>query len=113
MCDACVKAQLPRREIPDDLKPTRIDENTVDFLGIKFVSTPAPPKPPPTAKPEQLAKVKLVGTDGNAYALLGECIQAGRRAGYTPEQIKAFKDEATSGNYSHLVATCTDWFEVS
>lgn len=65
------------------------------------------------AKPAKLAKVKLVGTDGNAFALLGRCKEAGRKAKYTPEQLSAFQKEAMSGNYDHLLATCCDWFEVS
>ena len=64
-------------------------------------------------KPEKLAKVKLVGTDGNAFALIGRCRTAGRRAGYTSEQLEAFCNEAMSGDYDHVIATCCDWFEVS
>lgn len=64
------------------------------------------------AKPEKLAKVKLTGTDGNAFALLGRCKEAGRKAGYTSEQLKAFMKEAMAGDYDHLLATCCDWFEV-
>lgn len=64
------------------------------------------------AKPEKLAKVKLIGNDGNAFAILGACLSAGRKAGYTPEQLKAYQTEAMSGNYDHLLATCCDWFEV-
>ena len=64
------------------------------------------------AKPENLAKVKLTGKDGNAFNLLGLCRIAGKKAGYTSEQLKAFSDEATSGNYDHLLQTCMKWFEV-
>jgi hypothetical protein len=100
-------------DIPDDLKPKRIDENTVDFLGIRFVGTPAPPKPVPVTKPEQLAEVRLIGEDGNVYNLIGLCLEAGRRAGYTSEQLKCFKQEAMSGDYDHALQTCMSWFEVS
>jgi hypothetical protein len=65
------------------------------------------------AKPEKLAKVKLVGNDGNAFAILGRCREAARKAKYTPEQVNAWMKEATSGDYDHLLATCCEWFEVS
>ena len=62
--------------------------------------------------PEKLAKVKLTGTDGNAFALMGKCKQAGRKAGYTKEQLDAFLNEAMSGDYDHLLQTCCKWFDV-
>lgn len=62
--------------------------------------------------PEPRAKVKLVGKDGNAFNLLGLCKQAGRKAGYSKEQIDTFLDEAMSGDYDHLLVTCCKWFEV-
>lgn len=58
-------------------------------------------------------KVKLVGKDGNAFAILGACCNAARKAGLTQPQIQEFKDEATSGDYNHLLATCCEYFEVS
>ena len=57
-------------------------------------------------------KVKLVGTDGNAFALLGVCTSAARKAKIAPELVKAFQNEAMSGDYNHLLATCCDCFEV-
>jgi len=58
-------------------------------------------------------KVRLVGEDGNAFAILGRCQQAARRAKVSKEEIKAFVAEATSGDYHHLLATCMKWFDVS
>jgi len=57
-------------------------------------------------------KVKLLGTDGNAFALLGKCTAAARRAGMPADRIKEFTAEATSSDYAHLLATCCIWFEV-
>lgn len=57
-------------------------------------------------------KVKLVGTDGNAFAILGKVINAMRRNGCTEEQIMEFRTEATSGDYDKLLATCMDYVEV-
>jgi hypothetical protein len=50
---------------------------------------------------------RLVGEDGNAFAIIGRFIQAARRAGWTREQIQEVTQEATSGDYNHLLATIT------
>lgn len=57
-------------------------------------------------------KVKLVGNDGNAFAILGRCTAAAKSAGWTTEQIFAFKKEATSGSYDNLLQTCCKYFDV-
>jgi len=56
-------------------------------------------------------KVELVGYDGNAFAILGRCRKAARRAGMTPEEINEFTNEATSGDYDHLLTTVMKWFD--
>ena len=56
-------------------------------------------------------KVKMVGEDGNAFACLGRCRQALRRAGKL-ELWNEFNAEATSGDYNHLLSTIMDWFDV-
>ena len=56
--------------------------------------------------------VQLTGKDGNAFNILGICLQAMRRAGLSQEEREAFQAEATSGNYDHLLATCMEWFNV-
>lgn len=58
-------------------------------------------------------RVRLVGEDGNAFAILACCREAARRAGLPEEQIDAFTAEATSGDYNHLLATCVRWFEIA
>jgi len=52
-------------------------------------------------------KCKLAGQDGNAFAILGRFQEAARRAGWTREDIKQVIDEATAGNYDHLLHTIT------
>ncbi len=56
--------------------------------------------------------VKLVGTDGNAFAVLGATIKAMKRAGVPQSDIDAFRDEATSGDYDHLLGTVMQTVEV-
>lgn len=50
-------------------------------------------------------KVRLVGEDGNAFAILGRCRAAMRKAGYPQAFIDTFVAEATAGNYDDLLAT--------
>lgn len=56
--------------------------------------------------------VQLVGIDGNAFSILNRCLEAMRRAKLSSEEREAFRKEATSGNYDHLLMTCMEWFDV-
>lgn len=58
-------------------------------------------------------EVKLIGTDGNAFAVIGRTRQALKLAGNPTEVIEAFTAEATSGDYNHVLATCMEYAEVS
>lgn len=58
-------------------------------------------------------KVKLVGQDGNTFMILGLCKKAARRANVPEEEIDKFREEATSGDYDHLLQTAMKWFEVN
>lgn len=57
-------------------------------------------------------EVDLVGQDGNAFVILGAVRRAMRRAGVSSEEIDSFDDEATSGDYDHLLSTCMEWVTV-
>ena len=63
-------------------------------------------------KTEKKPRVKLVGEDGNAFAILGRCREAARKAKWTPERIKEFTDKARSGDYSNLLCVCMEYFDV-
>jgi hypothetical protein len=56
--------------------------------------------------------VELIGRDGNAFAILGATTKALRRAGNAPEVIEAYKAQATSGDYDHLLAVTMAFAEV-
>lgn len=56
--------------------------------------------------------VSLIGGDGNAFAVLGKVQRALRSAGVPSEEVEAFANEATSGDYDHLLATVMSWVEV-
>lgn len=58
-------------------------------------------------------KVKLVGKDGNAYAIMGEVQKALRKYGLTAAEIDEYFTESTSGDYDHLIQTAMKWVSVS
>lgn len=49
-------------------------------------------------------RLTLVGTDGNAFALLGRFQRAAKAQGWTPEQIRRVTLEMTRGDYNHLLS---------
>ncbi len=57
-------------------------------------------------------RVKLIGENGNAFAIIGACCCAARKAKLPQTEIDAFKNEAISGDYDHLLATAMKWFYV-
>ena len=57
-------------------------------------------------------KVKLTGTDGNAFALIGKVAGALRKAKVPAADVTEFTRDAMSGNYDHVLATCRAWVEV-
>ena len=59
-------------------------------------------------KPE----LNLVGQDGNAFQVLALAQRAAKKAGWSPETIRQFMDEAASGDYDHLLQTVMRWFDV-
>lgn len=56
--------------------------------------------------------VKLVGEDGNAFAILGRVRRELRQAGVSTAELNAFSEEATSGDYNHLLKTVVDWVTI-
>ena len=58
-----------------------------------------------------MAKVKLVGEDGNAFAIIAKVKKALEDEG-KHEKAKKFVEEATSGDYNNLIATACKYVEV-
>jgi hypothetical protein len=52
--------------------------------------------------------LNFFGQDGNAFALLGYFRRKAKQAGWTSEEIKKATDEATSGDYEHLITYLMD-----
>lgn len=57
-------------------------------------------------------KVKLTGTDGNAFAIMGKVTEALRKHGISEEEINIYTDESMSGDYDNLLRTATQWVSV-
>ena len=62
--------------------------------------------------PKTNIKVKLTGKDGNAFMILGLVSGALKKAGKA-DLAKEFVDEATKGDYDHLLQTAMEYVEVS
>lgn len=58
-------------------------------------------------------KVQLTGEDGNAFFIISKVRRALKRAGASEEEVKAFCDEATSGDHDNVLQTCMRWVDVS
>ena len=58
-------------------------------------------------------KVKLVGKDGNSFSIIARVAEAMKKKKVPDEEISAFRKEAMSGNYNHLLRTCMEWVTVS
>lgn len=60
-------------------------------------------------------EVRLSGSDGNAFAILGLVVKAMRRADppVPKREQEAFHNDAMSGDYDHLLQTCMKWVSVS
>ena len=56
--------------------------------------------------------VKLVGQDGNAFAILGRVRNAMRKVGWSKAEIGEATDKMMSGDYDNLIATACKYCEV-
>ena len=57
-------------------------------------------------------RVKLTGTDGNAFNIIGLCMRAARKAKWTEDRIKAVRIEMMSGDYNNVLMTAMEHFDV-
>jgi len=62
---------------------------------------------PPNEKPV----VQLTGEDGNAYAILGRVSDALRKAGADKKYRDKYLEEATSGDYDHLLQVTMEYVD--
>jgi hypothetical protein len=57
-------------------------------------------------------RVRLVGQNGNAFAIIGRVRAAMREAGLSPPEIEEFTTQAMSGDYDFLLGTVLEFVEV-
>lgn len=57
--------------------------------------------------------VDLIGSDGNAFAIMGAVQRALSKAGVAPEEINQYINESMSGDYDNLLRTAMEWVEVA
>ena len=55
--------------------------------------------------------VQLVGTNGNAFAIMGKVSKALRKAGHG-DLVEEYQEESMSGDYNHLLVTATEYVVV-
>jgi hypothetical protein len=58
-------------------------------------------------------KVRLSGHDSSALAIVGTVMAAMKKAGVPKEEIVAFRLEAMSGDYDHLLQTAMKTVDVT
>ena len=58
-------------------------------------------------------KLKLVGADGNAFAILGLAKRAANKYNMPKEEWEKIRNEAMQGDYVHLLQTIMEHFDVS
>lgn len=56
--------------------------------------------------------IKLVGEDGNAFAIIGKVRQAAKKNGFSQETISNITNEMMSGDYDNLLATVGKYFDI-
>ena len=86
-------------------------ERLAESYGLRKPE-PAMPEPAATGPRHPEITVRLVGTDGNAFSVLGVVRRAMKAAGLPQEEIDEFMDQAMSGNCDNLLATCMKWVNV-
>jgi hypothetical protein len=59
---------------------------------------------------QEKPKCKLVGEDGNAYAIMGRVKKALRDAGQG-DKVPEFLAKAMSGDYDNLLVTCLEYVD--
>lgn len=57
-------------------------------------------------------KVKLLGENGNAFAIMGKVMRALEDAGWEKDKISKVIEEMKSGDYDHLLRTAMKYCEV-
>ena len=57
-------------------------------------------------------EVEVEGVNANAFAILGTVSRAMKKAGITDQDIKEYRDKATSGDYNNLLKVTVETVRV-
>lgn len=63
-------------------------------------------------KPKVKPEVKLSGSDGNSFMIMGRVMRELRIAGADVEYIDKYQTEATSGDYDNLLRVTMEYVDV-
>jgi hypothetical protein len=63
-------------------------------------------------KPKEKPSVKLIDTDGNAFAIIGRVKDALRKAGADREYVDKYLKEAMFGDYDNLLCVTMNYVHV-
>lgn len=90
---------------------------SLKVLAVKWLKTGTSPLTdigplPRQEKPVPRPRVRLVGQDGNAFAIIGSVSEALRRAGASTETIGQYRRESMSGDYANVLATAMKYCDV-
>ena len=64
-------------------------------------------------EPEIKPTVKLINTNGDAFAIIGRVKDALRKAGADKDYIFKYQEEAMAGNYYNLLCVTMDYVHVT
>ena len=102
---------MTNQQRPDDLHPASLEAHIDDILDDE--GDVLEMEEDRDANTSDKPTLKLIGTDGNAFALLGKAKRAANNAGWSEAKWKEVQNEAMSGDYDHLLQTLITHFEVS
>lgn len=120
--DGCQRNEISNLDELDalDFRYYAVNEKWVrelKILAAKWLKTGSNPITdvgplPKPDKPASRPRVKLVGQDGNAFAIIGRVCEALRKAGASPEIISQYRRESMSGDYNNVLETAIQYCEV-
>ncbi len=64
-------------------------------------------------EPENKPTVKLIDTNGNAFAIIGRVRSALLKAGADKEYVEKYQNEVMSGDYNNLLCVTMDYVHVT
>ncbi len=56
--------------------------------------------------------LQLIGEDGNAFMMIAKARRVLKKNGATDDEIRAFTEDAESGDYDHVLAVLAKHFEI-